>query len=132
MQEYNAKIKIENRQKSEDGDEIITQNLPCRFMYKGGKAYILYKAEGVSSKIRVEGNRVTVTRMGEFSNEMVYITGERRPFLYKMPYGEIEMELATNSVFVDLDENGGEIRLSYKLLFSGTENRNDLRITISV
>lgn len=132
MQEYNAKIKIENKQKSEDGDEVFTQNLPCRFMYKGKKAYILYKAEGVTSKIRVENGIVTVTRMGEFSNEMVYHEGDNKPFIYKMPYGEIEMELVTERVFINLDENGGEIELQYKLLFSGTENRNNMRITISV
>lgn len=132
MQEYNAKIIIENKQKSEDGDEVFTQKLPCRFMYKGKKAYILYKSEGVTSKIRVEDNIVTVTRMGEFSNEMVYNEGDKRPFLYKMPYGEIEMELITERVFINLDENGGEIELRYTLLFSGTENRNNMKITISV
>ena len=130
MQENNAKILIKNRQKTEDGDEVLTVDVPCRFMFKGDTAYILYKDEGVSSKIKTDGGTVTVTRMGEFSNEMVYQKGKKTSFLYKMPYGTLDMELKTNEVFVDLSENGGTIKLSYELLFSGTGSKNSMEITV--
>ena len=130
MQENNAEILIKNKQKTEDGEDIIAVNVPCKFMMKENTAYILYKDEGVSSKIKTDGKSVTVTRMGEFSNEMVYKAGIKTSFLYKMPYGKLYMELKTNEVFVDLSENGGRIKLSYELLFSGTGSKNSMEITV--
>ena len=130
MQENNAKILIKNKQKTEDGEEVLTVNVPCKFMIRGNTAYILYKDEGISSKIKTDGKSVTVTRMGEFSNEMVYKEGKKTSFLYKMPYGKLDMELKTNELFVDLSENGGRIKLSYELLFSGTGSKNSMEITV--
>lgn len=130
MKEYNAEIKIDSHQENEEGAESFSQSLPCRFMYKGRKAYILYKSEGITAKIHAEDDKVIITRMGEFSNEMIYKNGEEQTFFYKTPYGEIEMKLLTESVFVKLDDNGGKIELKYKLFFSGNENKN--RVVIFV
>lgn len=130
MKEYNAEIKIESHQENEEGTESFSQSLPCKFMYKGRKAYILYRSEGITSKIHAECGKVIITRMGEFSSEMIYGNGEEQAFFYRTPYGEIEMKLLTESVFVELDDSGGKIELKYKLLFSGNENKN--RVVIFV
>lgn len=130
MQDNNAKIFIKNKQITEDGEDVLTVNVPCKFMVRDNSVYILYKDEGISSKIKTDGESVTVTRMGEFSNEMVYKEGKKTGFLYKMPYGTLDMELKTNEVFVDLSENGCEIKLSYELFFSGTGSKNSMEITV--
>lgn len=130
MQENNAEIFIKNKQITEDGEDVLTVNVPCRFMMRENTAYILYKEDGVSSKIKTDGKSVTVTRMGEFSNEMVYKEGEKTSFLYKMLYGTLDMELNTSEVFVDLAEDRVEIKLSYELLFSGTGSKNSMEITV--
>lgn len=130
MQDNNAEILIENKQISEDGNETFSVSAPCKFMKKDNVYYILYKHEGVTSKIKTDGEEVIVTRMGEFSNEMVYKEGKTTKFLYKMPYGTMDMKLKTFKVLVNLSDDGGIIELSYRLLFSGTKNDNSMKITI--
>ncbi len=132
MSEFNAQIMIKNHQCSEDGDEFFDIKEPCKFLCKGNTAYILYKSDGVTSKIKTEGKTVTVTRMGEFSSEMVYREGETTSFLYKMPYGSLDMSLKTKKAEVKISDNGGEIFLDYSLLFSGTETKNSMRIEIKL
>ncbi len=130
MAEHNAEIFIKNKQKNEDGEDVLEYSAPCKFMIRNNSFYILYKDEGVSSKIKADGESVTVTKMGEFSSEMVYKTGEKTKFLYKMPYGSLDMELKTTEAFADLSENGGKIKLSYELAFSGTKSENCMEITV--
>ena len=130
MSENNAKIIIENSQSSEEGNEVFSVEEPCKFMVKGENVYILYKNDGVTSKIKIEGKTVTVTRMGEFSSEMIYREGETTSFLYKMPYGTLDMELKTEKAEVNVSEAGGEIVLNYTLSFSGMETKNGMKIKI--
>ena len=132
MSEFNAQIMIKNYQCSEDGDEVFDVSEPCKFLFKRNTAYILYKSDGVTSKIKTEGKTVTVTRMGEFSSEMVYREGETTSFLYKMPYGSLDMSLKTKKADVKISDNGGEIFLEYSLLFSGTETKNSMKIEIKL
>lgn len=130
MSDTNAGIVIENKQISEDGTESFNEKYDCKYRVVGNKAYVLYKNEGVTTKIKIEDNTVTVTRMGEFSSEMVYKEGEKNSFLYKMPYGSMEMELDTHCVKTDFSEEKAEIYLEYELLFSGTRNKNSMKISI--
>lgn len=130
MSDTNAGIVIENKQISEDGTESFNEKYDCKYRVAGNKAYVLYKNEGVTTKIKIEDNTVTVTRMGEFSSEMVYKEGEKNSFLYKMPYGSMEMELDTHCVKTDFSEEKAEIYLEYELLFSGTRNKNSMKISI--
>ena len=130
MSDTNAGIVIENKQISEDGTESFNEKYYCKYTLMGNKAYVLYKNEGVTTKIKIEDNTVTVTRMGEFSSEMVYKEGEKNSFLYKMPYGSMEMELNTHCVKADFSEETADIYLEYELLFSGTRNKNSMKISI--
>ena len=130
MSDTNAAIVIENKQISEDGTESFNEKYDCKYRVSQNKAYVLYKNEGVTTKIKIENNTVTVTRMGEFSSEMVYKEGEKNSFLYKMPYGSMEMELKTQYVKTKISETGAEIYLEYELLFSGTQNKNSMKISV--
>ena len=132
MDDFNARVIIENKQESEDGNEVFKEEYNCKYKVMGKKAYILYENEGVTTKIKAETDTVTVTRMGEFSSEMVYRQGEKTSFLYRMPYGSMEMSLDAQSVRTDFSLKRAEIFLEYKLLFSGTQNKNSMRILVEV
>lgn len=130
-------IIITNIQKSGSEKQEFTQKASCRYMEKGGVYYILYSeteeslAGDVKTKIKAEKNTVTITRTGGYINEMVYKENSENTFLYKMPYGAIEMTLKTHTVKINLDESGGSIELSYTLSYSGEKNQNSIIIQIS-
>lgn len=130
MDDANSIIIIENKQISEDGTENFKEKYDCKYRFSDKKAYVLYKNEGVATKIKIEANTVTVTRMGEFSSEMVYKQGEKTSFLYKMPYGSMTMELKSNCVNIDYNQSGAEVFLEYELLFSGTQTKNSMKILV--
>ncbi len=67
-----------------------------------------------------------------FDTEIEFVTGKRHNGYYATPYGPLEMEVLTNSIKGDLDENGyGVIDLEYSIALKGLlEGRNKLQIEI--
>ncbi len=130
-------ITITNIQKAGHENQEFTQKSSCRYMEKGGIYYVLYNeteeslAGDVKTKIKVQDDTVTITRTGGYINEMVYKENSENTFLYKMPYGTIEMTLKTHSVKTNLNENGGCIELCYTLSYSGEKTENSIIIQIS-
>ena len=61
---------------------------------------------------------------------MVYRVGEKKRFLYEIPYGKIEMEIETHRIISDMNETGGEIELVYTLTIQGEKYFDDMKITV--
>ena len=119
-------INVRNRQINNGETDYITESGNGSLRIKDGKYYIMYKPEGVTVMIRIDGNTLTVTRTGDVTSRMEYILGKETRFMYNTPYGAMEMELVTNMLAYTIDSNGGEIHLKYDLC--QIENNMDIYV----
>lgn len=131
-----AVISIKNNQTAENLNECTEVISEGRFYKSGDKFYIFYseeESENVSANtvmITAEEKQVTMSRKGEYASKMIYKEGTSDYFTYHTPYGDIQMHLKTEVVENRLTENGGTLRLCYKLGINGDEMDNDLTITV--
>ena len=117
--------------KDNDGIEFTTVG---RLYTKGTTTLIQYEEtdlsglEGCTTSLTITPNRVRMKRSGgaiEGSTEMVFEKGRRVKGLYATPYGNIGMEIVTNSIsgndpaFVDPGRLSIDYSLSLKGLFDG-------------
>lgn len=128
------RIIVSNRQTIDKETDTIEEIAYGSYHEKNGKQYIIYRTENdednVSSTIKVDGTEVIIKRSGSVNSKMVYKVDEKRRFLYKIPYGTIEMEIETQRIISNLDETGGTIELVYTLTVQGEKYFNDMKIKI--
>ena len=77
--------------------------------------------EGVTTTFRVEQGKVTLTRKGVLSSQMVFQQGVSHDSLYQMPFGALMLTVTATSVFFDILPDGGVIDLSYNINIENTE-----------
>lgn len=128
-------IKVINRQKIDGEENIISEEAPCRFYEKNGKQYVLYTVEDDGEKtsviIKIGRDIVSIKRSGTVNSNMEYIIGRKQNFLYKLPWGAVEMELETERIISSLTRGGGIIKLVYTLLSQGEKYFNNMEIIIN-
>ncbi len=127
-------ITVVNKQTIDSQTAEISETALGSFYEKNGKQYILYKIENdgdrTSVMIKLTGDAVLIKRSGSAESSMEYRIGQKSSFLYKVPYGMIEMEIETQSIISRLDADGGYINLVYMLTAQGEKYFNDMEITV--
>lgn len=121
---------MKNHQTIDGEIDIIEETAEGTYRYSDGKYYIMYRKDGLSNMIKVDGNTVTVRRTGDVGSEIKYEIGKEYEFMYKTPYGGIAMSVFTRSITYELDENGGSISLKYILKTGGDKYINKMKIKI--
>ncbi len=134
--ENSAIISIRNLQ-TIDGTETETELITEGKFYKSqGKLYVFYNEDETEETpactvmLIISEDKVTLSRKGDFSSKMYYEKGESSQVIYHTPYGELTFLLKTLDIKNNLSDNGGSLRLLYKLLVNGEEFHNDLTITV--
>ncbi len=69
--------------------------------------------------VTLNGDAATMSRSGDYATDMVFRMGSRYEGLYHTPYGDMELALYCTRLSYELDEEGGEIVLSYQLDLNG-------------
>ncbi len=134
----NATIKLESLQSAGEKTEKSEFSYFANFYIKDGKKYIIYtekKDNGMgdsSVMLKIEENFITMRRQGEFAYVMEYKKGEKTKFLYRVPYGTIEMEIETTDICDELSQNGGKLAFSYILTASGEETKTEINISVTM
>ena len=132
----NAQISLVNNQSGGGESEKIEFISGGNFYEKDGVFHITYKEHsemGMGDSrvfLKVEENRVTMRRMGEFQTTMYYDPDRITEFLYRVPYGEMSIKIKTEKVCNKLSENGGYVRFSYVLIMDGGEIHNDITLDV--
>ena len=120
--EKDVVISIKGIQKYEDADldviELVTEGRLARV----GESYTLsYQEseltglEGTLTTIQVEGEQVTLMRVGEFTSQMVFQEGRRHLSMYNTPYGAMAIGVNTRHLLADLNDQGGDIEIDYAI-----------------
>ena len=87
--------------------------------------------EGTMTTIQVEGEQVTLMRVGEFNTQMVFREGRRHLSMYNTPYGAMAIGVNTRHLLADLSDKGGDIEIDYAIEIDHTvAGRNVFQIKI--
>lgn len=120
--EKTVMISVKGIQKYEgappDVVELVTEGVLARY----GTSYtISYQEseltglEGTLTTIQVEGDEVTLMRVGEFNSQMVFQEGRRHLSLYNTPYGAMTIGVHTRHLLAEFTDQGGELEVDYSV-----------------
>lgn len=115
--------------------ELVTEGILARY----GKSYTLsYQEseltgmEGTLTTIQVEGEQVSMLRVGEYNTQMVFQTGRRHLSVYNTPYGAMEVGVNTRHLLAELKEDSGIIEVDYDIeVDHALAGRNAVQIEIA-
>lgn len=114
--------------------ELVTEGVLARC----GKSYTLsYQEseltglEGTLTTIHVDGDEVSLMRVGEFNSQMVFRKGRRHLSLYNTPYGAMTIGVHTRHLLAELSDQGGELEVDYSVEVDHTvAGRNVFHISV--
>ena len=120
--EKDVVISIKGMQKYDDADpdtiELVTEG---RLMRDDAGYTLTYQEseltglDGTMTTIQVEGEQVTLLRVGEVNAQMVFQEGRRHLSMYNTPYGAMSVGVNTRHLLADLNDRGGDIEIDYAI-----------------
>ena len=120
--EKDVVISIKGIQKYEDTDPDVIELVTEGRLTRVGESYTLsYQEseltglEGTLTTIQVDGEQVTLMRVGEFTSQMVFQEGRRHLSMYNTPYGAMAIGVNTRRLLADLNDHGGDIEIDYAI-----------------
>lgn len=136
--EKDVVISIKGIQKYENAPpdviELVTEG---RLERTGGSYTLSYQEseltglEGTLTTIQVEGEQVTLMRMGEYNAQMVFQEGRRHLSMYNTPYGTMAIGVNTRHLLAELNDQGGDIEIDYAIeVDHAMAGRNIFRINV--
>ncbi|MBE7048805.1 MAG: DUF1934 domain-containing protein [Ruminococcaceae bacterium] len=90
-----------------------------KYIKKGDKYYITYEGseltgyEGTTTTLKIRDGCVSMIRFGQSTSQMIFEKEKKYVGYYETPFGSMSVGVTTNSLKVDMDEDGGEIDLDY-------------------
>ena len=71
--------------------------------------------QGVLTTFRVEPGKVTLTRQGKLSSQMVFQEGVAHDSLYQLEFGALLLTVKATRVYYDIVPDGGTLDLVYSI-----------------
>lgn len=71
--------------------------------------------EGTTTRLHINGPRVTLLREGGVNSQMVFEEGQRHLSMYETPYGALSVGINTRRMHSTVDEAGGELEIDYAI-----------------
>ena len=120
--EKDVVISIKGMQKYDNTDPDVIELVTEGRLTREGNSYTLsYQEseltglEGTLTTIQVDGEQITLMRMGEFTSQMVFQEGRRHLSMYNTPYGAMAIGVNTRHLLADLSDKGGDIEIDYAI-----------------
>jgi len=115
-------LSIQGRQNYADTEpEVIELVTEGTMEFRDGGWDICYEEsaltglEGVTTTFRVEPGKITLTRTGRLSSQMVFQQGVAHESLYQMEFGALLLTVQATFLYFDIVPDGGVIDLSYTI-----------------
>lgn len=119
------------------GDDRIETVAQAQYFDKDRNRFVIYEErdeafqEPVKSRIKFREDYLEITRQGLVSTHMVFEKDKKNPAEYRMPYGNIQLEIDTRSIELCESEERICIRVKYALEING-EHQADSDIIINM
>jgi Uncharacterized protein conserved in bacteria len=130
----NALISVKSIQdeKNEDSIEVVT---PGDFYNDSDKYYVEYDEteisgmEGTKTIFEINPKKFTLIRNGTTATKMEFEDKSENFVMYNTPYGMIEMKILTQELSINVNDNGGDVKIKYDMVLPGEK---PLNTTLSV
>lgn len=120
-------LRIQGKQSYVDQDpDIIELETEGTMEFRDGGWDIVYEESeltglaGVFTTFRVEPGKVTLSRNGKLSSQMVFQQGMTHESLYRMEFGTLMISVTATNLFFDITPDGGVIDLVYDIVIENS------------
>jgi len=119
-----AIISIISNSNIEDGDTIEVVS-PGQYIKLDNGYRAVYEEtelsgmEGTTTTLTIKDKEVILEREGTTSTKMVFNEEEPSVSLYNTPYGMLEITVSTSNLSVDMNDEGGELKIDYDMAIAG-------------
>lgn len=135
--ETNALITMTGQQCIDGENDQYELTTLGKYVKKDNKYYISYEGSeltgyaGTTTTLKIKDGCVSMIRFGKASTQMVFEKEKKYIGYYDTPFGSLSVGVTTNDIVVDMDENGGEIKLDYLVELNHNQPvHNGLHLTI--
>ncbi|MSR90933.1 DUF1934 domain-containing protein [Inconstantimicrobium porci] len=131
-----ALISIVSNQFGEDNSEIEVVT-PGEFTVCDDGFKAVYQEteisgmEGTVTRLLINDNSVSLEREGTTTSKMYFEKDKSDVSLYDTPYGTLELKIKTNELEIDLNENGGNVFIEYKMII-GDQSVQNTKLKINI
>jgi uncharacterized beta-barrel protein YwiB (DUF1934 family) len=125
-------VKSIQDEKTEESIEVVT---PGDFYNKNEKYYVEYDEteisgmEGTKTIFEIDPSKFTLIRNGTTATKMEFKDKSENFVMYNTPYGMIEMKILIQELFININDNGGDVKIKYDMVLPGEK---PLNTTLSV
>ncbi len=106
-----------------DGDILRSELEASGILYKNDDAYVIEyddTQQACHTKVVVDAVSVCVIHTGSVQSTMLFKNNYLHKSSYGIEYGDMDMEVRTDRIFVDINLQGGSIELWYELVLGGS------------
>lgn len=117
----NVLIKINGMQKLDESDDSVEVITVGEYYNKNGKHYIMYEEVDDDSStvtknlLKVWDGMVEIKKTGSITTTMTFETERVNKTYYSTPFGNLQIEIETKSVDIDVSDEDMEIDIRYSL-----------------
>ena len=76
--------------------------------------------EGTKTSVEIGKDYVSLVRTGTVNSQMLFMEGRKTTSLYSMPFGELTIDILTQNLSSDINENGGHLKVDYIIDINNT------------
>ena len=109
------------------------------FYKKDEKYYVVYDEteisgmKGTKTTFKISPDKFSLIRMGTTNTKMEFEPNIESMSLYNTPYGVIEIEIKTNVLDINVNDNGGDVKINYDMTIGNEKIQSTiLKINIKV
>ncbi|MGV3076089.1 DUF1934 domain-containing protein [Clostridium baratii] len=106
-------------------NELIEVVTPCNFLIENDEFIATYKEteisgmQGTDTKLKIGENYIILEREGSTTTKMHFEKNKQTVSLYNTPYGMLELTVNTRELDIEMNENGGNVRIKYDMQVAG-------------
>lgn len=134
----NVIISVKGTQSADDQEPNVLELVTEGKYYKQDNAYyVTYKESevtgmsGTTTTLKVSDGIVILMRSGSVNSHFVFQQGQRHVSYYDTEHGAFTISVFANEVDIRVDDNGGEIRVGYRLEVDNNKTgENDFYMSI--
>ncbi|MCT8975785.1 DUF1934 domain-containing protein [Clostridium sp. CX1] len=118
-------------------DEAVEVVTPGDFYKKDNAYYAVYEEtevsgmEGTTTTLKIGENKLSLIRMGSTTAKMDFDKKSKSISMYNTPYGTIQLEIETNSLDININEEGGNVLINYNMAVGGNAPTNTV-LTVNI
>ncbi|MGG7059933.1 DUF1934 domain-containing protein [Clostridium nigeriense] len=108
-----------------DENDVIEVVTPGEFLVTEDGFKAIYEEtelsgmNGTTTTLTMLDDKLVLEREGNISAKMDFKKGETSISLYNTPYGVLDLQIHTEDLKVDINENGGDITAKYSMELAG-------------